>query len=243
MPLDIELIGPPVVTVDGAPLHVDTRKAVALLAYLAADERHRRRDHLAALLWPDSSEERARAALRRTLTALRSGLGGRWVKADRDTVTLEGDDVRVDLDRLARVADSLAEHGHTDDEVCDACIPLIRETLRVDRGEFMEGFHVSGSYQFDDWVQTTSDRVRTTSALMMDRLADAESARGDFDAATATLRRRLSLDPLHEPTYRRLMLLRAWAGDRAGSVEMYRECVGTLQDELGVTPVEETTEL
>lgn len=243
MPLDIELIGPPVVTVDGAPLHVDTRKAVALLAYLAADERHRRRDHLAALLWPDSSEERARAALRRTLTALRSGLGGRWVVADRDTVTLQGDDVNIDVDRLARIADSLSEHGHADDEVCDACIPLIRETLRVDRGEFMEGFHIGGSYQFDDWVQSTSDRVRATSALMMDRLADAESARGDFAAATATLRRRLRLDPLHEPTYRRLMLLRAWAGDRAGSVETYRECVGTLQDELGVTPVEETTEL
>jgi DNA-binding SARP family transcriptional activator/tetratricopeptide (TPR) repeat protein len=241
--LEVELIGPPVVTVDGAPLNVDTRKAIALLAYLAASERRRRRDHLAGMLWPESSEERARAALRRTLAALRSGLGGRWVVADRDTVTLGGDGLSVDVDRLAVTADSMYEHGHGDDEVCDACIPILRQALRIVRGEFMEGFHLTGSFVFDDWVQGTSDRIRATSAMLMDRLADAETARGDFDAATVTLRRRLWLDPLHEPTYRRLMLLRAWTGDRAGSVEVYRECVGTLQDELGVTPVEETTEL
>ena len=33
--LDIALLGTPEVLVDGAPLSVDTRKAVALLAYLA----------------------------------------------------------------------------------------------------------------------------------------------------------------------------------------------------------------
>ncbi len=243
MSLHVELIGPPVVTVDGEPLIVDTRKATALLAYLAAGERQRRRDHLAAMLWPDSSEERARAALRRTLAALRSGLGGRWVEADRETVTLSGDALSVDVDRLAVVADSMHEHGHSADEVCDSCIPLLRQGLRTIRGEFMEGFHVNGSFAFDDWVQGTSDRIRATGAMLMDRLADAETARGDFDSATVTLRRRLRLDPLHEPTYRRLMLLRAWTGDRAGSLEVYRECVGTLQAELGVSPLEETTEL
>ena len=41
--LRIALLGPPRVERDGAPIEVDTRKAIALLAYLAvAPERHGR---------------------------------------------------------------------------------------------------------------------------------------------------------------------------------------------------------
>jgi DNA-binding SARP family transcriptional activator len=47
--LSIALLGPPEVDVDGAPLRVDTRKALALLAYLAVTGRPARRDSLCTL--------------------------------------------------------------------------------------------------------------------------------------------------------------------------------------------------
>lgn len=49
--LDIRVLGPVQVAVDGAPLVVDTRKAVALLAYVAVTARPASRETLAALLW------------------------------------------------------------------------------------------------------------------------------------------------------------------------------------------------
>ncbi|MDX1621895.1 MAG: hypothetical protein R3320_12935, partial [Nitriliruptorales bacterium] len=62
-------------TIDGRPLDVDTRKAIAVLATLVLNGRQSR-ESLAVLLWPDSPQDRARAALRRTLSVLNSGLGG-----------------------------------------------------------------------------------------------------------------------------------------------------------------------
>jgi DNA-binding SARP family transcriptional activator len=81
--LAISLLGPPSVEVDARPLAVDTRKALALLAYLAVTGQPQGRETLAALLWPDAGEQEARGALRRTLSVLRSGLGDRWLRAQR----------------------------------------------------------------------------------------------------------------------------------------------------------------
>jgi len=66
--LSIALLGSPSVEVDGAPLEVDTRKAIALLAYLAVTGQAHGRDTLATLLWPEYDQEKARASLRRTHT-------------------------------------------------------------------------------------------------------------------------------------------------------------------------------
>ena len=61
MSLQIRLLGPVEIQVDGEPLSVDTRKAIALLAYLAAAGASQPRDVLAALLWPDYDQENARS--------------------------------------------------------------------------------------------------------------------------------------------------------------------------------------
>ena len=105
-PLDIRLLGPPEVLVDGAPLVVDTRKAVAILALLGAEGRAFARDELAALLWPDSDASAANGALRRTLSSLRAAAGPESVLVDRARVALDPARVRVDLadlERLGRV--------------------------------------------------------------------------------------------------------------------------------------------
>ena len=78
---------------------------------------------------------------------------------------------------------------------------------------------------------------------MLDRLADALAAAGEHAQAIATARRRLALDPLHEPAHRRLIAVYAAAGDRAAALEQYRDCVRVLDRELGVRPLDETTAL
>ena len=63
------LLGSPRIELDGTRIDVDTRKAVALLAYLAVTGDSHRRDALAALLWPEHDQSHALGALRRTLSA------------------------------------------------------------------------------------------------------------------------------------------------------------------------------
>jgi DNA-binding SARP family transcriptional activator len=65
------LLGVGSVTRDGAPVALDTRKALALIAHLALCDRPRSREALCDLLWPAHDASRARGALRRTLSTVR----------------------------------------------------------------------------------------------------------------------------------------------------------------------------
>src|SRR5260370_15706352 len=100
--LRVSLLGAPRIEVGRKAIQTDTRKATALLAYLAVSERPQRRSTLAALLWPDTDEQKARGALRRTLSVLRSALGDRWLESEGETIDLDRKDLSVDLLELRR---------------------------------------------------------------------------------------------------------------------------------------------
>ena len=136
---------------------VDTRKAIALLAYLVV-EKSASRDTLAGLFWADASQERARATLRRTLSALKGATGTDLIEADRNLVTLVGE-VNSDLDILERELGATGDHGHDPRDVCDRCIPHLRGATSLYRGDFLAGFSVKASPEFDDWVRSVA-RVR-----------------------------------------------------------------------------------
>ena len=72
--LHLYLLGPPEVRVGAKLLTFPTRKTLALLIYLALEGGEQPREHLAALLWPESSPARSHASLRNTLGHLQSAL-------------------------------------------------------------------------------------------------------------------------------------------------------------------------
>ena len=57
---------------DGEPVDLTTKKAQALLAYLAVERaRPHTREQLATMLWADTGDERARHNLRQALSKIR----------------------------------------------------------------------------------------------------------------------------------------------------------------------------
>lgn len=224
--LEIRLLGPPEVLVDGAPLVVDTRKAVAILAVLATERRAFARDELAALLWPDADASAAHGALRRTLSALRAATGA-TVLVDRARVSLAPGGVKIDLADLQRLAASDSRRA-------------LAAAAALARGPFLAGFHLRDSPDFDDWRAARAVAVDRIVLSVLDRLAAASEAAGDLPAAIAAASRRLDLDPLDETGSVRLMDLYMRSGDRAAALRQYRSCVAILDRELGVAPLEST---
>jgi predicted ATPase/DNA-binding SARP family transcriptional activator len=246
--LSVELLGTPRVTVDSQSISVDTRKAIALLAYLTTTNHPVARDTLAALLWPEYDQDRARASLRRTLSALRRGLGpfADWLQSKRGDVGLsraQQADVQVDVDRFTAFLATIETHSHGPEDVCEACLQPLTEAVALHRGDFLAGFSLRDCAEFEEWQQFQTDSFRRQLAAALERLARLASRLGKHTEAIAAARRRLSLDVLHEPAQRQLMLAYAWAGERAAALEQYRRCVRTLDDELGVAPLPETTRL
>jgi DNA-binding SARP family transcriptional activator len=241
--LRLRLLGSPEIERDGAPVEVDTRKAVALLAYLVVTGRPHGRDFLAGLLWPDADQDRARAALRRTLSALNAALGEGHVRADRRTIGLQGGDIAVDIDAFHAALAQTAAHGHPAGATCAACIPVLAEAAATYRGDFLAGFALRDADTFDEWQYFQAEELRRELAGVLERLVHALPLQGALEEATGHARRWLALDPLHEPAHQRLMELYAAAGQRGAALRQYRECVRILDRELGVPPLEETTAL
>jgi DNA-binding SARP family transcriptional activator len=65
--LHLFALGPPEARLGDRLLTFPTRKTLALLIYLAIEPGAQPREHLAALLWPESNPERSHANLRSTL--------------------------------------------------------------------------------------------------------------------------------------------------------------------------------
>ena len=228
MVVEITLLGSPRVTRGGEPVVFETRKAMGLLALLALSERPRSRDALCELLYPDHDPERTRGALRRTLSTLRKGIGEEWLDTAGDAIALRrGPGLEVDVARFRELAAD----------------PSLHEAAALFAGDFLEGFSLRDSPDFDDWQAGTAEALRVELASVLRRLVAHLTAQGELEAALACARRWLAIDPLHEPAHRELIRLHAWNGDRAAALEQYRTCVRTLSQELGVAPLEETATL
>jgi DNA-binding SARP family transcriptional activator len=211
MALAIRLLGPPCVERDGEAVAFDTRKAMALLAHLALAERPRSREALCDLLWPAHDLGRARGALRRTLSTLRKGVGEEWIDAAGDSVVLQRrPGLEVDVQRFR----ALAADGTSEDR--------LGEAVALFSGDFLEGFSLRDSPEFDDWQIGVAGGLERELASALRRLVDLLVARGEFEHALPLAQRWLQLDPLHEPAHRELIRVYAWSGDRARAVPHLR---------------------
>lgn len=226
----VRLFGAPTISRSGVPSAVDTRKAIALLAYLTLAGGPVQRDRLCALLWPESSQSRARGALRRTLTSLRSAVGADVVIADRESVAVALDKMAVDVAEFER----LAEDGSPGD---------LARAVDLYEGDFLSGFSVRGSPDFEDWQRLEAERFRRKADLVLEQLVEAQLESGDHGSAIELAERRVNLDPLSEPAHRQLLVAEARAGHRSRAIERYRTAARILEEELGVAPLPETTEL
>ena len=185
------------------------------------------RAHLAALLWPDSSEAQARTNLRKRLHELRRALpdAERFLDARGQTLSWRADaPYRLDVSEFeaaARRAEAPAE---------------IARALDLYRGDLLPG-------HYDEWVLTERDRLRQAVARLLERgIAAGEDAR-DYPTALGYARRLRDHDPLHEAAYQALIRLHALAGDRVAAVRAYHDCVAVLRRELGMEPSRETRDL
>lgn len=249
----LTLLGAPTLAIDGEPLALDTRKALALLAYLimtaAGGGAHSHtRDALAALLWPDLDQSRARAALRRTLSPLRQAIDWRILDVSRDAIGLRpaaqaAAALWVDAVEFQHLLGEVAAHAHHQEPLCNRCRARLQQAVALYRDDFMAGFSLRDAPAFDEWHYFESEQLRRAFAGALEQLTHDFTHLGDYDRAIELARRHLALDPLAEQAHRSLMQLYTWSGQRSMAVRQYRDCVRILEQELGVAPLEETTAL
>jgi DNA-binding SARP family transcriptional activator/tetratricopeptide (TPR) repeat protein len=217
--LRVDLAGGLRLESDGAELAPPaSRRARAILAYLALNPGPHPRGRLAATFWPDVLDESARTSLRAALSELRRALGSAAdrVVATRETVALDGAGLAVD----ARAFDAALRRGDP------------TAALAACRAPILDGFE-------DDWAQEAR-------RAHVERLADAlEAVATSAEPAEAVrlTREQVALDPLAEEPNRRLIERLAAAGDRAAAVSAGKRFAERLRAQLAIAPSRETREL
>lgn len=223
MPMEIRLFGAREFTHGGQLWRFTAPpRTIALLAYLVMARGPVRRDLLAAMLWPETDEETARANLRRHLHHLQKALPASaipWITVDAAGVRWSGD---------AWIDAPAFEHLHEAGERAQA--------VACYTGEFLTGI-------YDDWV--VAHRERLASAYLDDLAALLADARSRLDHATAVLYAQAILehDEWREDIVRALMTIRYESGDRAGALAAYERFAKRLREEMRVDPMPETQAL
>ena len=238
--LELRWLGGREIRLGGAPVHLESAKTEALLAWLVLNRGAHPRTRLVSLLWPDLPEGRASTALRRALWDLRRKLApgrGRFLlRVTRGEVELDGE-VPFDLDvrSLLRAA---AEDGSG--EAAKACL---EPAAALYRGELLEGLSVEDAAAFEEWLLGERESLRLLALSVLRRLVSALRGRGETARALAHARRLLALDPWMEEGHRAVAELLAASGRRGAAIRQLEACRRVLADELGTSPAKETVDL
>jgi predicted ATPase/DNA-binding SARP family transcriptional activator len=234
----IFLFGYPRVECESAPVPIRRRKALALLAYLAATGSSHSRDVLAALLWPEHDASRAFAFLRNALWILNATPLSKWLVCTRHTIGLRHDpELKTDVVEFREAYGQCLSHEHAN------CEERLMRAVSTFNADFLEGFSIDDSEPFEDWQYSESAALRQELAASLESLVQAHEDRGDLEGAVRLVRRWVDVQPLNEVVHRRAMELLALAGQRGPALAQFETCRSTLQAELGLSPSEETETL
>lgn len=219
--------------VAGTPLVLPTKKAQALLAYLAVKPGVTHpRDKLASLLWGETGEDQARHSLRQTLVGLRkalSGVASSSLLIEGDNLGISASAVEVDVVRFEKLAG-------------EGTVDSLEKAAALYQGDLLEGISLNEE-AFEQWLTAERERLWELALQSLAKLLGNYIQLGAADSAIRTAARLLSLDPSQEAVHRILMRLYAQGGRREAALRQYQTCVRSLQRELNVEPDGETKQL
>ena len=230
----LELLGGFRLTTAGTELRLPTRKAEALLAYLALPPgKPHARETLTALLWGERGDAQARHSLSQTLFSIRKVADDAGaptpVVVDVRGVALDPACVGVDADRFAQLAAA-------------GTPAALGEAATLYQGDLLEGLRLHEE-AFEEWLADERRRLHELALSVYSGLLEHYAAADRTEEAVRSALRLLALDPLQESVHRQVMRLYAAQGRPSSALKQYELCARTLRRELGVDPEAETTTL
>ncbi|MEZ4863072.1 MAG: BTAD domain-containing putative transcriptional regulator [Caldilineaceae bacterium] len=238
--LELKLLGSPQINIDGAPVNdFVTRKAEALLIYLAVNQRVYTRDTLAGLFWPEVAETQAKNSLRRILSNLRQ-LVSPYLQIDRQTIAFDQQaahwlDVEIFTTTLAPFAQTTTP--------AQVDYVQLAQALALYQDEFLAGFYLPDAPAFEEWTLFQREHLRTMAIRGLTRLADLYLVQGEYATGLATTQRLLAVEPWCETAYLQQMMLLAQMGQRTAALAQYEQCRTLLATEFGTQPLPALTAL
>ncbi len=246
--LKLELLGGMRISQGGRLLAAElSKKAQALLCYLAVTNRPHTREALAGLLWSDFPEHRARANLRDALSDLHRTIP-HYLVIEQNRVAFIDDPMQVWIDSAVLQNNFEQTQQALRKRPSPAMLPVdlvaqLEAGIDLYQGEFLAEFYVRRAAVFEEWLSGQRERLRQVAAEVLRILAAYHTSSGGYTDGLRCARRLLALDPWREEGHRLLMRLLALSGQQSVALKQYEICRQVLGDELGLEPAAETAAL
>jgi DNA-binding SARP family transcriptional activator len=250
--LSLSFFGAFRVTLDGIALQgFRSNKVRALLAYLSIESaRPHDRQRLAGFLWPDLPDQAAASAFRNTLSNLRSLLGDKPIATVKPFLLVTRESVQfnrwsdywLDVQAFSDQLDAI-NTGPIANQDQRSTIRALQSAIALYLGDFLEGFFVTNSIPFDEWLILRSEAYHSQAIYALQQLGGMLIEQGEFLQAQPVARQQIELEPYSEVGYRQLMCSLAVVGQRAKALQCYDRLCLLLADELQASPEPETNQL
>ncbi|GAK53503.1 Glr1376 protein [Candidatus Moduliflexus flocculans] len=241
--LKLTLFGAPQVELNGKRIALKTRKAFALLAYLAVSRQPQSRETLATLFWPDFPAERAFANLRDALQTLTHALGDDWFAICRRDIAINSSSALfVDVQEFQRLLNHPNNHYALTISV-EERLPSLQAAVKLYQDDFLRGFTLPDCLAFDEWQTAHTDQLRQQMVETLRQLIGHYTAQRDMAAAIQYAQRCVEVCPWEEDAHREMMRVYAAAHQREAALQQYQECAHILREEFEAEPEPETQAL
>lgn len=218
--VEIFLLQHPKILLDSSPCQLPYQKAEALLYYLAVEKKVTR-EEAASLLWSSCDEASARKNLRHAIYTVRKSLGENCIlPCGRQELILNPElSISVDYDHLFQKDDADAYQG-----------------------EFLTGFYVKGSPEFEEWMLAKRQNAlhyylrlleRQLSLLPCENVEEAERLFGMY----------IEEEPLDEAIYELMMERYLGCGFYYKGIKLYSRLTLLLEKELSASPGKQLQQL
>ncbi len=235
--LSLSFFGSPHIDLNGVPINLPRKKAIALLGFLGVTNGVHHRDTLATLLWPEYAQTQARTSLRITFSQLKRTLGDQWFDVQQQAIGLKIENgIWIDITHFFELLAQCTEHGHLISQPCPACLPILVDAVSLCRDEFMAGFTLRDSIEFDRWQEEQSVNLRSHLGQALQGLISGYHNLGQLDAAVRYTRQWLAMDSLQESAHQKLIQLYVELGSYTAAFEQYDIYTQTLHREMGLLP-------
>lgn len=227
----LQLLGPLQLDRDGEPIHgFKSRKAAALLGYLAAESRPVSRSYLVELFWPNQTESRGRNNLSQALHNLQSLWPG-CVEANYHAVQFCSlGSTWLDL-KMFYELEARAE--------ANAWVMA----AELYRGDFMAGMYLDDCPDFEQWLRLQQEIWQRRVCQVLRHLITHFLHQNELGPALRYSTRLLEIDPGDEEGHRQQMMILARSSQRSAALAQFETCRRYLVEELGVEPAKETVQL
>ena len=233
----IHLFGYPGFEAGNRPVKILRKKSIALLAYLVLTGKPHARESIAALLWPDSESRHAFTSLRNLIWSLRRTPLCGLLEQDRRSIRLNPDaDIEVDVLEFRDISQKYGSCSVRPDDLSQECISCLERAVSLVGGEFMKGYFVRDSVEFEEWQFQESQSLERSWLDMIRTLTQYHTSRQNWPEALNFALKRVSIFPTDEAAHQKVIELHLKTGERNQARKQYEKLKDMLKSEFNLAP-------